>query len=217
MRSIWRTPDRDVTLACLAVWLYGLSYGAIAVADGFPLWLPAAASVLVIAGSSELLFVGVVAAGGSPIAAALAGLLVNSRHLPYGLALPDGILGRGWRRILGTHLMNDESVVFALAEADPAAKRRAYWACGLGVLVAWPAGAVLGGLLASVVHNTSAFGLDAVFPAVILALIVTSLRDRVTLLAAVTGAGVALSTAPFLPAGVPVLLALVAVVLAARG
>jgi 4-azaleucine resistance transporter AzlC len=218
MRSIWRTltPDRDVMLACLAVWLYGLSYGAIAVADGFPLWLPAAASVLVIAGSSELLFVGVVAAGGSPIAAALAGLLVNSRHLPYGLALPDGILGRGWRRILGTHLMNDESVVFALAEADPAAKRRAYWACGLGVLVAWPAGAVLGGLLASVVHDTSAFGLDAVFPAVILALIVTSLRDRVTLLAAVTGAGVALATAPFLPAGVPVLLALSAVLLAAR-
>jgi 4-azaleucine resistance transporter AzlC len=216
MRSIWRTPDRDVTLACLAVWLYGLSYGAIAVADGFPLWLPAAASVLVIAGSSELLFVGMVAAGGSPIAAALAGMAVNSRHLPYGLALPDGILGRGWRRILGTHLMNDESVVFALAQPDPAGKRRAYWACGLGVLVAWPAGAVLGGLLASVVHDTSALGLDAVFPAVILALIFPALRDRVTLRAAGAGAAVALATAPFLPAGVPVLLALLTVVLAAR-
>jgi predicted branched-subunit amino acid permease len=62
------------------VWLYGLSYGAIAAADGFALWLPALASMLVIAGSSELLFVGVVAAGGSPVAVALAGLLVNSRH-----------------------------------------------------------------------------------------------------------------------------------------
>lgn len=203
-------------LACLAVWLYGLSYGAIAVADGFPLWLPAAASVLVIAGSSELLFVGLVAAGGSPIAAALAGLGVNSRHLPYGLALPDGILGRGWRRIAGTHLMNDESVVFAMAQPDLAAKRKAYWTCGLGVLVAWPGGAVLGGLLASVVHDTNAFGLDAVFPAVIVALIFPALRERVTLRAAAAGAAVALATAPFLPAGVPVLLALVAVVLAAR-
>jgi len=201
-------------LACLAVWLYGLSYGAIAVADGFPLWLPIAASLLVIAGSSELLFVGVVAAGGSPVAAALAGLLVNSRHLPYGLTLPDGILGRGWRRMLGTHLMNDESVVFALARQDPAAKRRAYWLCGLGVLATWPTGAFLGALAGSVVHDTNALGLDAVFPAVILALTFPSLRDQVTLRAAVAGAGVALATAPFLPAGLPVLLALAAVAVA---
>ena len=42
-----------------------------------------------LAGASEFLFIGIVAAGGNPIAAALAGLLVNARHLPYGLALPD--------------------------------------------------------------------------------------------------------------------------------
>ena len=215
MRSIWRTVPKDTALACAAVWLYGLSYGAIAVADGFPLWVPAAASMLVIAGSSELLFVGVVAAGGSPIAAAMAGVLVNARHLAYGLALPDGIVpSHGWRRLLGTHVMNDESVVFALAEPDLAAKRRAYWACGLGVLVAWPSGAVLGGLVASVVHNTDAFGLDAVFPAVILALIAPALRERRTCVAALAGAAIALATTPFLPAGVPVLLALAAVVVA---
>jgi len=110
--------------------------------------------------------------------------------------------------------MNDESVVFALAEPDLAAKRRAYWACGLGVLVAWPSGAVLGGLVASVVHNTDAFGLDAVFPAVILALIAPALRERRTCVAALAGAAIALATTPFLPAGVPVLLALAAVVVA---
>jgi predicted branched-subunit amino acid permease len=110
--------------------------------------------------------------------------------------------------------MNDESVAFALAQPDSAAKR--YWQCAFGVLAAWPAGAVMGGLLAGVVRDTSAFGLDAVFPAVIVALIAPSLRDRAVCLAAVAGACVALATAPFLPAGVPVLLALVAVVLAAR-
>ena len=129
MRSIWRTLDRrglaDIGLTCLAVFFIGLSYGAIAVASGFPLWVPAALSVLVLAGASEFLFIGIVAAGGSPIAAALAGLLVNSRHLPYGLALPPGVTGRGWRRLLGTHVMNDESVVFALAQPDlPAQARR---------------------------------------------------------------------------------------------
>jgi len=217
MSSIYRTLTggtlRDIALACLAVWFIGLSYGAIAVASGFPLWVPAAQSVLVLAGASEFLFVGIVAAGGNPFAAALAGLLVNARHLPYGLALPDVTgTGRGWRRrLLGSHVMNDESVAFALAQEDLPRQRAAYWACGLGVLLCWPAGAILGALIGRVIGNTDAFGLDAMFPAVILALIVPALRDRVTVRAALTGAAIALATAPFLPAGLPVLLALAGV------
>jgi 4-azaleucine resistance transporter AzlC len=218
--SIYRTLSggtlRDIALACLAVWFIGLSYGAIAVASGFPLWVPAAQSVLVLAGASEFLFIGIVAAGGNPFAAAAAGLLVNARHLPYGLALPDMTgpdatgPGRGWRRLLGSHVMNDESVVFALAQEDLPRKRAAYWACGLGVLVCWPAGATLGALTGSVIGNTGAFGLDAMFPAVILALVMPALRDRVTLRAALAGAVIALAATPFLPAGLPVLLALAA-------
>jgi len=215
--SIYRTLTggtlRDIALACLAVWFIGLSYGAIAVASGFPLWVPAAQSVLVLAGASEFLFVGIVAAGGNPFAAALAGLLVNARHLPYGLALPDVTgTGRGWRRrLLGSHVMNDESVAFALAQEDLPRQRAAYWACGLGVLLCWPAGAILGALIGRVIGNTDAFGLDAMFPAVILALIVPALRDRVTVRAALAGAAIALATAPFLSAGLPVLLALAGV------
>jgi len=214
MSSIYRTLAggvvRDIALACVAVWFIGLSYGAIAVASGFPLWVPAAQSVLVLAGASEFLFIGIVGAGGSPVAAALAGLLVNARHLPYGLALPD-VTGRGWRRMLGSHVMNDESVAFALAQDDLPRKRAAYWACGLGVLICWPGGAILGALAGSFVRDTSAFGLDAMFPAVLLALIVPALRDRATLRAAIAGAAIALAAAPFLPAGLPVLLALAGV------
>jgi len=222
MRSIYRTIAggtlRDIALACLAVWFIGLSYGAIAVASGFPLWVPAAQSVLVLAGASEFLFIGIVAAGGNPFAAALAGLLVNARHLPYGLALPNVTgpdatrSGRGWgRRLLGSHVMNDESVAFALAQEDLPRQRAAYWACGLGVLLCWPAGAILGALIGRAIGNTGAFGLDAMFPAVILALIVPALRDRVTVRAVLIGAVIALASTPFLPAGLPVLLALAGV------
>lgn len=222
MGSTWRTlasgTRRDIVLVCLAVGLVALSYGAIAVADGFPMWLPAVQSVLVLAGSSELLFIGVVAAGGNPIATALAGLLVNARHVPYGLALPPGVTGSNLvSRLFGTHLMNDESVVFALAreahdERPPG--RAAFWACGLGVLICWPAGAVAGALIGERIRDTSAFGLDAMFPAVILALILPKLGERKTRNAALAGVAIALGTAPFLPAGLPVLLALGAVVLA---
>ena len=214
MGSIYRTLAsralRDIALTCVAVSFIGLSYGAIAVASGFPLWVPAAQSVLVLAGASEFLFIGIVGAGGSPIAAALAGLLVNARHVPYGLALPD-VTGRGWRRLLGSHVMNDESVAFALAQDELPRKRAAYWACGVGIGICWPAGAILGALIGSFVRDTNAFGLDAMFPAVLLALIMPALRDRVTVRAALAGAAIALATTPFLPAGVPVLLALAGV------
>src|SRR6202453_2802486 len=217
MSSIRRTLEgsvrRDSALTCLAVLFIGLSYGAIAVASGLPLWLPVVQSVLVVAGASEFLFIGIVAAGGNPIAAALAGLLVNARHLPYGLALPPDITGRGWRRLVGTHLMNDETVVFTLAQPDYPRKRAAYWFCGLSLFAAWSGGATLGALIGSAVHDTNAFGRDAMFPAVILALIVPELRKRLTMRAALAGAAVALIATPSLPAGLPVLLALVAVLL----
>lgn len=211
MRSLWRTVDRvllrDIALVCLAVGVIGLSYGAIAVSSGFPLWLPVLLSVLVFAASAEFLFIGIVAAGGSPIAAMVAGLLVNARHLPFGLALPD-VLGHGWRRLLGAYLMNDESVVFTLAQPDLSRKRAAYWLCGLGLLFCWPGGAFVGALVGSVVKDTDALGLDAMFPAVILALVLPALKDRRTRWAALTGAGIALAGTPLLPAGLPVLVAL---------
>ncbi|GGT89674.1 AzlC family ABC transporter permease [Streptomyces coeruleorubidus] len=218
MRSLWRTPKgrtlegpllRDIALVCLAVGVVGLSYGAVAVTSGFPWWFPVLMGVLVLAASSEFLFVGIIAAGGSPIAALLAGLLVNARHLPFGLAVPD-VLGRGRRGALGAHLMNDETVVFALAQDEPERRRAAYWLCGLGILVCWPVGAALGALLGSVVRDTGALGLDAMFPAVILALILPALKDRPLRRAALAGAALALTVTPFLPAGLPVLLALAA-------
>ncbi|MGH3962197.1 MAG: AzlC family ABC transporter permease [Pseudonocardiaceae bacterium] len=216
---MWRTLDRglvrDIALVCLAVGAIGLSYGATAVASGFPLWLPVLLGTLVLAAGSEFLFIGIIAAGGSPIAAVLAGLLVNARHLPYGLSVPE-VIGTGWRRILSTHLMNDETVVLALAQPDLARKRVAYWVCGLGILICWPFGAFFGGLVGSVVPDTNAFGLDAMFPAVLLALILAALHEQGPLRAALAGAVVALVTTPFLPAGLPVLLALAGLIFTAR-
>lgn len=191
---------------CLAVGVTSVSYGAISVASGLPFWFPVVMGTLVLAGSSEFLFVGIVGAGGSPIAAVLAGLLVNSRHLPYGLALPD-VLGSGWRRLLGVHLMNDEAVVFALTRKDPA---RSYWTCGIGVLLCWPLGALLGAGLGSAVSDPNALGLDAMFPAVILALILPSLRDARARRPALLGAVIALVCVPVLPVGLPLLASLAA-------
>jgi predicted branched-subunit amino acid permease len=60
-------------------------------------------------------------------------------------------------------------------------------------------------------------GLDAAFPAVLLALILPAMRDPATRRAALAGVAIALITAAFLPTGLPVLLALVGVLAGLRG
>jgi predicted branched-subunit amino acid permease len=89
--------------------------------------------------------------------------------------------------------------------------------CGFGVLIGWPVGAALGAELGSVVRDPNVFGLDAMFPAVICALALPALRDRLTRRAAVAGAVIAVGATTFLPAGLPILLALAGLVLVWRG
>ncbi|MDV6013328.1 branched-chain amino acid ABC transporter permease [Haloechinothrix sp. LS1_15] len=189
--------------------MVGLSFGAIASGAGLPWWLPVTLSVLVFAGASQFVFVGILSAGGGLAGALLAALLVNARHLPFGFSVAP-VLGAGWRRALGTHLMVDETVAFALAQPDPRSKRAAYWLLGSTLFATWNAGVVAGVVLASAVTDSGALGLDAAFPAMLLALVAPALRDRRTCGAGALGAAVALAVTPMLPAGIPVLLALVA-------
>ena len=216
MRSIWRTLDRDlardIALVCLADGIVGVSFGAIAVSSGLPFWLPMLLSLLVFAGAAQFIFIGIVASGGNPIAAVVAGLLVNARHVPFGFAVGDVFGSSGLlRRIVGSHVMIDETVAFALAQQEAARKRAAYWACGVCLFVCWNVGVVIGAFGGSVISDTAAFGLDAAFPAVLLALLLPSLRDAGPRRAALLGGAIALASAPFLPAGLPILLALAGV------
>ncbi|NUP29365.1 MAG: branched-chain amino acid ABC transporter permease [Nocardia sp.] len=215
MCSLWRTVDRParslIRALCVAVAVAGMSYGATAVAAGLPLWFPVALGVLVLAAGSEFLFLGIVVAGGSPTAALLAGLLLNIRHIGYGLAVPE-VLGTGRQRARNAHLLNDETVAVALSQRSAGTGRAAYLACGLGIFAAWPAGTLVGGLLGSAVPDPGAFGVDAVFPAVLLTLIMPALRAPRVRRAALAGAGLALLGTPVLPPGVPILLAAVGVV-----
>ncbi|MCA1655822.1 MAG: AzlC family ABC transporter permease, partial [Pseudonocardiaceae bacterium] len=138
----------------------------------------------------------------------LGALVLNARHLPFGLAVGD-ILGRGkLARLVGAHLMIDESVAFALAQKDPARARAVFWFLGTTAFVVWNLGTIAGAATGQVIGDPEAFGLDAAFPAALLALVLPTLKDRRTRNAALLGAVIALATTPFLPAGLPVLLAL---------
>ena len=211
-----------VALVCLADGIVGVSFGATSVAGGLAWWVPVALSVLVFAGGSQIAAVGVVLSGGSPVAAILTGAVLNTRLFAYGFAVADvvrpadpGARGgpaaavRRWlTRLLGTHVITDESVAFALRQPDPARRRSAFWGCGVGLFVIWNMSVLLGVALGSTVRDTGAFGLDATFPAVMLALALPTLTARPTRIAAGAGAVIAVALTPVLPAGLPLLAAL---------
>jgi predicted branched-subunit amino acid permease len=111
-------------------------------------------------------------------------------------------------RLLGAQVITDESVAFALRQTDPARRRAAFWTCGLALFGAWNVAVLLGVLAGSVVRNTNAFGLDATFPAVLIALALPALAELRTRVSAGTGAVIAVALTPVLPAGLPVLAAL---------
>ncbi|WP_233207442.1 MULTISPECIES: AzlC family ABC transporter permease [unclassified Pantoea] len=198
---------KAIVLVCLADGIVGLSYGSLAAAQGFPLWVPIALSTLVLAGASEFLFIGVVAGGGSPLTAAAAGLLVNARHLPFGIAVKD-LVGQGGRSLLGCHIMNDESVVFGISQPGLQQRRVAYWLCGLGIFAVWPLTVIGGAMIGRFIPDVSAIGLDAVFPAILIALIFPALRKRRTRIPALAGTALSVAVTPFVPAGMPVLFSL---------
>lgn len=202
---------RDVAAIGAAMVAVGASFGAMAVAAGLPVWAAVAMSAVVYAGGAQFMAVGLVAAG-SPLAAVLAGLLLNARHLPFGLTLGDSLGGQRWRRLLGSHLMTDEATAFALARPAGGARRQAFWLAGTLLFLAWNAGTVLGVLAGGAVGDPAALGLDAAFPAGLIALLLPSLRDPETRWVALAGAALAVLATPVLPAGLPVLLALAALI-----
>jgi 4-azaleucine resistance transporter AzlC len=218
MRSLYRTVCRDTALhaddlrdalaLAAAIAMVGASFGALAGTAGVPFVLMVALSVVVFAGASQFLVVAVVAAGGNLFAAVVAGLLMNARHVPFGLAIGGNIADRWPARLLGTHLLIDESVAFSRSRGSGPRARAAYWACGILLFVFWNTGAVVGRLVGSAIPDPDAFGIDAAFPAALLAMLLPALRRADARRVGVAAAVVALAATPFLPAGVPVIVGL---------
>lgn len=198
-----------------AVAVVGVAYGSMASAAGLPPWLVVLAAVLVLGASSELVFVGVIASGGLPWIAVCAALLVNLRNGVYGFSASAFLPGRRVPRLFSAHLVNDESVAFALAQPHPARRLPAFRVVGVAILIAWPLGAAIGVLLGYVLPNPSRLGLDAAFPAVFVAILLASVTRR-TAVPAAAGATLAAAATPFVAAGVAPVLGLIGLLTAVR-
>ncbi|MDH3684097.1 MAG: hypothetical protein OEV40_29610, partial [Acidimicrobiia bacterium] len=87
------------------------------------------------------------------------------------------------------------------------AARRVFWQLAVPMATGWFIGTALGLLLGNVVGDTRQIGLDVVFPASFIGTVVTGFRRRDSAVAVAGGLTSALALSPFLPAGLPILIA----------
>lgn len=215
--------DRTVAAAIgigVAVGVYGISFGVLAVAAGLTPVQACVMSMLTFTGASQFAFISVVAAGGGALAAIGPAVMLAMRNAAYGLSLAPVLPARLRDRALVAQLVIDESTAMARAQNDPASARRAFLITGITVWICWNVGTLVGALLGSGLGDPRTLGLDAMFPAAFLALVAPQLRRPGAPVAAITGAMIAAAVLPFTPAGLPVIAALAGLVpgvLVARG
>jgi len=87
----------------------GMVFGFLFVQAGAPWWLALVASVLVFAGASQFMMVPMLAAGMPVATIALATLVVNLRHVFYGLSLLDKLPAKPWARWYLVFALTDET------------------------------------------------------------------------------------------------------------
>lgn len=202
--------DRTVVVDSLGVGIatgaYGVSFGAVATASGLDVWQACVLSLLVFTGASQFAFVGVIAAGGAPLAGSAAAVLLGSRNTFYGVALSPRLAVRGWRRLLTAHLVIDESTAMGLGQEDARRTRLAFRITGVTIFVLWNLMTLVGAVAGEALGDPRAYGLDAAVGAAFLGLLWPRLTAWPQRLVAVVGAGVAIGLVPWTAAGIPVIL-----------
>lgn len=96
---------------------FGILYASIAVNAGFPWWLVILFSIIVFAGTSQLVFIDLLSHLLTPLEAILGSNIVNARHLIYSAAVSKefGSYSKKWRLLLG-YLLTDQ--LFAFCESQ---------------------------------------------------------------------------------------------------
>ena len=178
---------------------FGFVFGLSAREAGFSPVEAMAMSTIVFAGASQFAAVGYVASGLAWPGIILLTALLNARHLLYSAAL------RGWlrdvplpRRAVMAHLLTDEAFALSISHFRRIGRtdERGYW---IGAIVAtfipWNLATLGGVVLGAQIPEPGRLGIDVIFPAAMIGLAVGLITGRRELVAAIVGAGVAVTVA----------------------
>jgi predicted branched-subunit amino acid permease len=192
----------------LAVGTSGLAFGAAAVGSGLSVVQACVLSLLAFTGASQFALAGAIAGGGGLAGGVAGAILLGSRNALYGLRLTGLLQPHGARKFLTAQGVVDETTAVSMAQPDAASARRAFRATFATIYVTWNLCTLLGAYGAGRLGSPQSLGVDVVGPAAFLALIWPQLRaGRTERAVGLLAAAIALTATPFLPPGVPVILA----------
>ena len=147
-------------------WFLGITYGIFMNKSGFSFWYPMLMSMTIFAGSMEFLTVNLLLGAFNPLQALTLTLMINARHLFYGISMLDKYAGTGWKKIYLIFGLCDESFSIDYTADIPDDVDRGWFMFFVTLLnqLYWVSGSTLGGLFGSLIHfNTE--GLDFVMTA----------------------------------------------------
>ena len=194
----------------------GLTVAVLHVSEGTAPGVMIASVFFVNAVTPTLAYAAVTASGGSTLAGILSGWLVAARFGLFGATIAPRWWPSKRKRAIAAHAIYDPNIALAMREEDDEDSRRVYTAASLWLVVPWWIGGTVGTFIGASLTDPGAFGLDAVFPAAILAIIWPQLRSRSGLTIGLLAMVIALALVETTPGGVPVLGGAVAALLALR-
>ena len=155
------------TIPILAGFLFlGITYGIYMRVSGFSFWYPMVMSLTIFAGSVEFVAVNLLLGAFNPLQALALTLMINARHLFYGISMLDKYKHTGWKKFYLIFGMCDESFSINYTANIPVDVDKSWCMFFVTLLnhCYWVVGATLGGLFGAMIpFNTE--GLDFVLPA----------------------------------------------------
>lgn len=147
-------------------WFLGLTYGIYMNVSGFSFLYPMLMSLTIFAGSIEFVTVNMLLGAFNPLQAFAMTLMINARHLFYGISMLDKFKGMGWKKFYLIFGMCDESFSINYTAEIPADVDRGWFMFFVTLFnhFYWFSGSTLGGIFGSLIHfNTE--GLEFVMTA----------------------------------------------------
>jgi 4-azaleucine resistance transporter AzlC len=211
----YRDGARKIAPIAVAALAFAVSFGVLARASGIASVEAIVMSATTFAGSAQFAAASILGVGGGIASAIVAATLLNGRYAPISVSVAPIFVGGPLRRLLESQLIVDESWAMSRRE-DGRYDRRLLVGGGLLLYVCWVGGTIIGVIAGDALGDPASLGLDAAFPALFLAILVTQVHSRRALAAALLGGTIALALLPVAPAGVPIVAAAAACLLGWR-
>ncbi|MCQ2536807.1 MAG: AzlC family ABC transporter permease [Lachnospiraceae bacterium] len=150
----------------------GTGFGLLLNENGFGLWWSLAMSVFVYAGSLQYVGISLLSSGASLVTVAITSLVINARHLFYGITMIGHYKGAGAKKPYLIHALTDETYSLVCTGEVPEGfgKHEYFFLVSLFDQIYWVTGSIVGSLIGALIPGNLEgldFSMTALFVTVV--------------------------------------------------